>query len=396
VSRPPLPTRWAGATAYLAFGAFGAFWGAWGASVPRVQAQAGVSDGQLGLALMFVGAGALPAMLAAGHALDRFGLRLAGPGIAALGVSGVLLVAVTRDLVTLAAALVLVGATSGAADVAMNAVAGRAERLTGRPVVTRAHGTFSVLVVLGSLGAGAAAGAGMGTMVPFAVVLLASAVAGAVIWHALPHGRGLPARCPGERPAAVPGAVEPVRLPWTLPVVLLGILGGLAFATENAHQSWSAVFAHAELDTGLGAAAVAPAVFAAVVAASRFLLGGLGGRHPAAVLAGGSLLAAVGSVVVAVAPSLLVAAAGLAMAAAGTGVLFPTVIGLVTRLADEEQRGRVTSRVTTVAYLGFLLGPVYVGAWAELVGLRGAMAAVAALVVLLALLAGPVVRRSGG
>jgi hypothetical protein len=50
--------------------------------------------------------------------------------------------------------------------------------------------------------------------------------------------------------------------------------------------------------------------------------------------------------------------------------------------------------VTTVAYLGFLLGPVYVGAWAEVVGLRGAMAAVAALVVLLALLAPRAVRRA--
>jgi hypothetical protein len=56
------------ASAYVAFAAFGAFWGVWGASVPRVQDQAGVSDGELGLALLFVGAGALPAMLLVGRA----------------------------------------------------------------------------------------------------------------------------------------------------------------------------------------------------------------------------------------------------------------------------------------------------------------------------------------
>ena len=34
------------------FAAFGAFWGAWGATLPAIQAHAGVDDGQLGLALL--------------------------------------------------------------------------------------------------------------------------------------------------------------------------------------------------------------------------------------------------------------------------------------------------------------------------------------------------------
>ena len=50
-------------SASAAFAAFGAFWGVWGASIPRVQEQAGVTAGQLGWALLFVGGGALPAML---------------------------------------------------------------------------------------------------------------------------------------------------------------------------------------------------------------------------------------------------------------------------------------------------------------------------------------------
>src|SRR5919198_2949198 len=64
-------------SAFIAFAAFGSFWGVWGASVPRVQHQAGIGAGQLGFALLFVGAGALPAMLLAGRALDRWGLTVA-------------------------------------------------------------------------------------------------------------------------------------------------------------------------------------------------------------------------------------------------------------------------------------------------------------------------------
>jgi MFS family permease len=53
----------------------------------------------------------------------------------------------------------------------------------------------------------------------------------------------------------------------------------------------------------------------------------------------------------------------------------------VSRNVEESRRGRATSAVTTVSYLGFLVGPVYVGLWADAVGLRGTMVAVTALAV---------------
>ena len=59
-------------------------------------------------------------------------------------------------------------------------------------------------------------------------------------------------------------------------------------------------------------------------------------------------------------------------------MLFPTLLGIVSRNVDEARRGRATSVVTIVSYLGFLLGPVYVGLWADTIDLRGAMIAVAA------------------
>src|SRR4051812_36561810 len=143
-------------SAFMAFAAFGSFWGVWGASVPRVQRQAGISDGRLGFALLFIGAGALPAMLLVGRALDRWGLRVAAVVIGALGGVGAGLALTAVNLPALCVGLAVVGATSGAADVAMNAVAGRAEKNAGRPVITPAHGIFSSLVVVGSLATGLA------------------------------------------------------------------------------------------------------------------------------------------------------------------------------------------------------------------------------------------------
>lgn len=95
---------------------------------------------------------------------------------------------------------------------------------------------------------------------------------------------------------------------------------------------------------------------------------------------------------VASAHNVSIALAGLALAAAGTAVLYPTLLGLVAGEVDETVRGAATSVVATVAYLGFLAGPVYVGRWSAAVGLPGAMVAVAAVAAGLALLASPALR----
>jgi MFS family permease len=378
------------ASAFVAFAAFGSFWGVWGASVPRVQHQAGIDDGQLGFALLFVGAGALPAMLLAGRALDRWGLTVAAVVIGALGGAGAGLALTAVNLASLCVGLALVGATSGAADVAMNAVAGRAEKIAGRPVITRAHGIFSSLVVLASLATGLASAASLPLAVPFAAVAVLSLVAGASLLKTLPAG------VPAQRRDRIRAAdAAPFGRREIVPFLLVGVLGALAFASENAHQSWSAVFAHDELHAGAGLSAVAPAVFAGTVAITRFSIGGLKAAHARAVLLAGALAAAAGAALIAAAPTLFIAGLGLAAAAAGTAVLFPTLLRVVSRNVDESHRGRATSVVTTVSYLGFLVGPVYVGLWADAVGLRGAMVAVAALAVGLFVLTPALLRLSG-
>jgi MFS family permease len=377
-------------SAFVAFAAFGSFWGVWGASVPRVQHQAGIGDGQLGLALLFVGAGALPAMLLAGRALDRWGLKVAAVVIAALGGVGAGLALTAVNLASLCVGLAFVGATSGAADVAMNAVAGRAEKIASRPVITRAHGIFSSLVVLASLASGLASAASLPLAVPFTAVAVLSLVAGASLLKTLPAG--VTARQHDRIRAADPA---PFGRREIVPFLLIGVLGALAFASENGHQSWSAVFAHDELHAGAGLSAVAPAVFAGTVAITRFSIGGLKAAHARTAVLAGALAAAVGAAVIAAAPTLFIAGLGLAAAAAGTAVLFPTLLGVVSRNVDESRRGRATSVVTTVSYLGFLVGPVYVGLWADAVGLRGAMLAVAALAVGLFVLTPALLRLSG-
>jgi MFS family permease len=268
-------------------------------------------------------------------------------------------------------------------------VAGRAENITGRPVIARAHGAFSTFVVLTSLGAGITSAASWPLAVPFIGVAALCLVAGATMLKAIPHRTAI--HDGDTTPAKAP---SPSRTRIT-PLVLIGVLGALAFASENAHQSWSAVFAQDELHAGAGLTTVAPAVFAGTVAITRFSIGVLKAAHAQPVILTGALAAAGGALVIAGAPTLPVATLGLVMAGAGTAVLFPTLLGTVSSNVEETYRGRATSIVSAVSYLGFLLGPVYVGVSASAAGLRGAMIAVAALAAALFVLTPPLFHLSG-
>jgi MFS family permease len=371
------------AAAHSSFAAFGIFWGTWGAALPGLRDAAHVDGAALGTALLFVGLAGLPAMLLAGRSVDRFGARIAGPLLAALAVAGVLIAVLARDLSTLVVGMSLVGAASGAADVAGNALAGLAEQRSGGRVITVSHGVFSSCVVIGSLGTGALRAAGADVVTVFAVAGALITAAGVVAFLLGDGPRGACPALPGNRR-------DGLRL--VLPFVAVGLVGALGFAAENAHQSWSAIILGDELGAAVGITAIAPATFALFAALTRFAAG-FSTRIPTGVLlVGGAVTAVLGTLLVSVGHTVPVALGGLALAAIGTSVLYPTLLSRATRDVPADRRGRATSAVATTSYLGFVLGPVYVGLLADAVGLRGAMVGVAVLVGAFALLAPAVTR----
>jgi MFS family permease len=359
----------------VGFAALGIFWGAWGAALPAVQRQAQASDGELGLALVLVGLGALVSMRATGVLIDRVGPRLTPLTIAAFGAAGIL-PALADSPGELYVFLLVVGATSGAMDVAINADAVRAEVRTGRSLLNLAHATFSAGVVAASLATGALRWSGAG---PGAVFGLAAAVVVITAFAVRPAAAESKASVEMPRPRLFQ------RMPsWLL---VLGVLGATAYWIENAWQSWGAVHLERSFDASPGVSALAPALFASAMAVGRL------GVHWLArpglertVLFIGALGAAAGSELAALAPSAPIALAGIVVAGAGCSVCAPVLVSVAGRTAGPHERATVIGSLTTLMYLGFLVGPAAVGGVAELTTLRISLGAVAALALLLAVL----------
>lgn len=358
------------------FAAFGLFWGAWGAVLPAIRSGAGVSDGELGVALLMIGLGALVSMRFTGYLIDRYGGVVLPVVMVLFGLCGVL-PALADSAVSLSAALLLLGATSGATDVAVNAAGSQAEAVTGRPVMNLAHGMFSVAVVVASLGTAGLRAAGLGAL-PVLGGAAALIVITAVVALAPGSTKDTGTRLPGKPARA---RLEPVLL-------VLGALCALAYLVENAWQSWSAVHLDTSLHAAAGLASIAPAVFAAAAATGRFAGNALLKRiQPVRLLVIGAAIAAVGSLVAATAGNPWTALAGIGLAGLGTSVCAPTIIGMAGAWAGPERRAGAIAVVTTIAYLGFLIGPAAVGALSSAWSLPAALASVAVLAVVVAALA---------
>jgi MFS family permease len=358
------------------FFANGAIIGTWVSRIPAIKRALTLSDGELGLALLAVAAGALVAMPLCGRAVARRGSR--GPTSACLLALCGCLVAVPAapSLVLLALVLIAFGAANGAVDVAMNSHGIAVERRYGRPILSSFPAAFSAGGLAGSAVGGLVASAGIGPQPHFAVAAALFAALALAI---------RPRLLPAEEDAG--GDAAPAFAIPTRPLALLGAIAFCCFFAEGSAADWSAVYVSGPLGAGDGVAALAFAGFSVAMTAGRSVGDRLAERVDAPTLArGGALLAAGGIVAALTVGTTPVAILGFTCLGAGVANVFP----LVLRSAGGAL---AIAAVSTTGYMGFLLGPPVIGGAAELVGLRAALGIVAGLVVLLAALAPALARR---
>jgi len=361
--------------ALIGFAALGVWWGAFGAALPAIQGNAEAGDAELGLGLLLLGLGALVSMRATGVLMDRAGPAVTPVAIGLFGLTG-LLPALADSPGELYLFLLVVGATSGSMDVAINADAVHEEVASGRPLLNLAHAGFSAAVFFASLLTGLLRSLGAEPLAVFALVS-ALVVTAAVATRLGPVRPWRPAE--GETPRLIQGVPG-----WLL---ALGLLGAMAFWIESAWQNWGAVHLERAFDAGAGTSALAPALFAGAMAVGRLMahrLASPGGERTALVAA--AALTASGSALAAFAGSAPVALVGILVAGAGCAVCAPTIISIAGRAAKPRERATLVGSLTTLMYLGFLVGPAAVGGLAELTTLRASLGSVAAVALLLMLL----------
>ncbi len=344
------------------FGVFlvnGAIIGTWVGHIPWVQDRFDLGKGTLGLILLTMSIGVIVALPIMGQAIVRLGSKRATRLGGFACVAALTLPLLAPEPYLLPVALMVLGATSGAMDVSMNAHGVAVERAFQRPIMSSLHAgwAFGGLIGAGLVAVGSAAG-----LDPRIQTALAAAALGAFLAVLLRHIG------PGSETAEAPsGFVRPTR-----PVVLLAVLCLLIMVTEGAMADWGGIYLSRDLGTSTAVAALAFAAFSGGMTAGRIVGDWLNRRvGPATLMRSGTAIAgiALGGLLLIGEPA--VAIGGFFLVGLGVANGVPLLFSAAGHAPGES--GPNIAAVSSMGSIGFLAGPPFIGFLAEATSLPFAL-----------------------
>ncbi|MET9154185.1 MFS transporter [Streptomyces griseoflavus] len=335
------------------FAVHGAVTGSFATRVPWIQDHAGVSAGQLGLALAFPALGASLAMPLAGSISHRFGARNALRGLIALWTLALVLPSVSPNLLTLCLALFVYGATAGMSDVAMNALGVEVENRLDKSIMSGLHGMWSAGALIGSAAGTLAAHLGTDARLHHALAAAVLTVTGVAACAWVLDLQPTVDEEPPPRFALPPRSA-----------LLIGAIGFCAVFAEGASLDWSAVYLRDQLETSAGLAAACTTGFTLTMAIARIAGDRVVDRFGAVrTVRTSGVVAVLGGLLIVLAEHPATAMAGFALMGLGIAVVVPLCFAAAGRSGANPSLA--IAGVATITYTSGLIAPSAIGLLAQ-------------------------------
>jgi MFS family permease len=365
---PTSTDRWPRLAVIAVFFAHGFLFASWTAHIPHLQRHLGLSNGQLGIALLGAPVGSVLALMLAGRLLPRVGSRRM-VRVALLGycVSGPF-IGLTGSFGTFFVAFLLWGFFQGMLDVSMNTQAITVERFSGRVLMPGFHGSWSSGSLVGAVTGAAAVGLGISLSEQLLVLSVPCLLV--VSWLST---RMIPDRRAVGDSESSEGTADRRSGMLQGAVIVLGCIAFADMLCEGAAADWAAVYLRnslhaAPLVAGLGYAAYSLAMLAVRLSGNR-LFTRFDAHRLLPLLAALATLGFAAGLVIDRPLSVLV---GFAFLGAGLAGVIPVIFSAAGAV-DNVNTGRAVAAVAGCGWAGFVVGPVLIGAIASLTTLRAAL-----------------------
>lgn len=347
---------------YICFFLFAVALGALLARMPDLQFALQVDKSELGLTLIGMAIGALISLTVSSPLIERLGPKITAY-FTVIGTSACYaLVPWMPGPAGVFAVLLAAGMLAGALEINLNVELGRIEAATGRSVMNRAHGCWSLGFFVTALAASFIRQSGVSMQVHLGVTLLAVIVFG---WVAI---RGLEAapvdatHLPEEKAPAF--AFPTVGL---LPLCLIGIA---AFLVEGAGIDWSAIYMRDVFQSEPFVGGLGLTLFTFFMALVRMVADPIVERFGSRAVAASLLvLSAIGIAAVGLSPHPAVALFGFALMGAGCSAIYPLAVSAAAQRRDRAPHVNVAS-LGQVTFIIFFFAPPLLGFVAEHAGIR--------------------------
>lgn len=350
----------------LLFFAAGLTFASWASRIPDVQQLYQLGNGALGAVLFALPAGSLVS-------LPLWGWMIAKYGSKKMSTVGLLLYPVLLCIIPMMTTtwqlwllLFLFGMTGNLCNIAINTQAVGVEKSYDRSIMATFHAIWSLAGFAGAFLGNLLISWNVSLLLHFGIIAITTYVL---------LLSGLPRLIKGDGGAVTSSG-------WVLPGKELMLLGCIAFccmACEGTMFDWSGVYFQHVLQVPKSQVALGYAAFMSTMAGGRFLgdwfINRLGNRM---VLRVSGLLITSGLLLSVLFPALVTATIGFMLVGLGVSSVIPVVYSNAGKSADLSPSVALAT-VSSIGFIGFLIGPPIIGFIAEMFSLRWSFSLIALL-----------------
>lgn len=330
----------------------------WASRIPHIKQQLQISDAQLGTVLLMLPIGQLLTMPLSGKLVSKFGSHNLLPITVFFYSLNLLAIAFASSVIQLGALLFLFGVIGNMCNISVNTQGVLGENIYRKPIMASFHGAWSLAGFTGALIGLLSINLKLDTVQHFLIVfgLLIINLFANRAFLAPPSEQTITKKSFSFKP-------DPM-------LISLGIVGFCSMATEGAMFDWSGVYFQDIVHAPTELVTLGYASFMIMMAIGRFIgdyiLQRIGRQRTLQI---SGVLMFLGMTLSVVFPTIYASTIGFMLVGIGVACNIPTVYSLAGRHPSIPS-GMAIAMVSTISYLGFLLGPPLIGYIAEIFSLR--------------------------
>ncbi len=347
----------------------GVCFASWASRIPDIKTSLNLSEAALGTILLGLPIGQFVTMPFSGRAVTRFGsknvLRIAILCYA-FALTNIGLVNAPWQL---ALCLFMFGVSGNLCNISVNTQGVNAEILYGKPIMSSFHGVWSTAGFSGAL---------IGLLMmkfqltPYIHFWIVASVVMLLSFFFSPYLL----LTPTSRAAA---SFKQLKMPHGL-LLQLGIIGFCCLSCEGCMFDWSGVYFKQVVKAEGALVSLGYASFMIMMATGRFVGDKLAERFSRKKMVQVSgILIFTGMMFAVLFPYLITATIGFLVVGFGVSTIIPLLYSTVGKADLEVSKGIAIATVSSIGFLGFLMGPPLIGYIAELAGLKYSFISIAFL-----------------
>lgn len=362
---------------FLLFFAHGLVFSSWASRIPIIKDALSISEAELGTLLLLMPIGQLSTMVLSGKLISRYGSSKIIKNYFLLYPVFLLLIGLSSSFWMLGIVLFFFGVFGNLCNIAINTQAIEIEKMTKRTLLSSYHGAWCFAGLIGALVGMLVINLHMETFHHFIMIFILVTL----IWgYSRNHLTNIIHKAEPHR-QSIFKAVDPT-------LVGLGIIGFLSMAIEGAMFDWSGVYFQTIVKAPENIVILGYTSFILMMTLGRFIGNRIIGKYgKKMVLQSCGILMSGGLFLSVFFPELWICVIAFMIVGLGGSLSVPSVystIGQVNTVAPSI----ALSFVSSISFLGFLIGPPLIGYIAEGFDLRYSYGLFACFGILLAIMAG--------